>query len=98
MERGGNIGRPAKFTFTRQDFATILYNYTKYRGISVTNSGSLTKYTDANAVSAYAKDAVTWAVARGYITSMSTTELILSPATSANRAQVATLLHRYFTY
>ena len=85
-------------TVTREEFATMLYNYTKYCGVSVTNTGSLDNYTDATSVSSYAKNAMTWAVAKGYITSMSTTSLVLGAKNLTERAQVATMLHRYFTY
>ena len=83
---------------TRQDYATMLYNYTKAMGLSVANSGSLTNYVDQSSVASYARDAMTWAVANGYITSMEVNRLVLSPASSATRAQIVTLLHRYLTY
>ena len=82
---------------TREQVATLLYNFAKYKGISTTNSGSLSAYTDKGSVSSYATNAMTWAVAKGYITSTSTTAKVLSPASSATRAQVCVMLHRFLT-
>ena len=82
---------------TRQDFATILYNYTNAMGVSTANTGTIQAYADASQVSAYAVNAVTWAVSKGYITSASSA-LTIAPTDTANRAQIATLLHRYLTY
>lgn len=83
---------------TREQVATFLYRFAKYTGMSVTNSGSLSGYTDYASVSSYAKDPMTWAVARGFITSTSTTSKVLSPTSTATRAQVAVMLHRFLTY
>lgn len=83
---------------TREEFAKLLYNLTAALGMSTANSGTLGGYTDAAQVSAYARSAMQWAVAKGYITSTSTSQLVLSPASTATRAEIATLLHRYLTY
>ena len=83
---------------TRQDFARILFNYTKAMGISTANSGSLNGYQDSARVRSSAVEAMTWAVAKGYITSTSETVRLLSPEETATRAQIVTLLHRYLTY
>ena len=83
---------------TRQDFARILYNYTRYSGVSTVNSGSLIRYNDVSLVASYAVEAMTWAVANGYITSTSTSESLLSPTATATRAEIAMLLHRYLTF
>lgn len=83
---------------TREQVATFLYRYAKYKGLNTSVSGSLASYTDYNSVSAYAKDAMTWAVAKGYITSTSTSAKVLTPGGNATRAQVAVMLHRFLTY
>ena len=51
-------------------------------------------YTDASDVSAYAVDAMRWAVGCGYLKGSGAK---LNPQTGANRAEVAVLLHRYLT-
>lgn len=80
---------------TRQEFARVLYNYTAAMGGSLTGSASLSGYSDAGQIAAYARDAMAWAVSKGYINGTSPTTL--SPGDKANRAQIATLLHRYLT-
>ncbi len=80
---------------TRQDFTRILYNYAAATGGNLTGSANLSNFTDAGKIASYAQEAMAWAVARNYINGTSTTTL--SPADKATRAQIATLLHRYFT-
>ncbi len=73
---------------TREQLATFLFRYDGGEG-----SGSLDAYTDANTVSAYAAEAMGWAVGEGLITG--TGAGTLSPKTTASRAMVAALLMRY---
>ena len=54
---------------------------------------SLEDYADAGSVSAYAEEAMAWAVENGIIQGM--TETTLVPKGTATRAQVATILMRY---
>ena len=56
-------------------------------------SGNLSAYTDADAVSAYAVDAMIWAVGSGVITGR--TADTLAPKGLATRAELATILHRF---
>jgi|GEM_PF-1476186 len=93
----GTLYNP-KGALTRQDFAQILFNYTAAQGISTANTENISRYDDAAQVSAETLEGVTWAVANGYITSASTTALRIEPQRTATRAEIATLLHRYFTY
>ncbi len=90
----GNTYNPSG-AITRQDFTRILYNYTAAMGGTLSGSANLSVYTDAGKIASYAKDAMAWAVSRGYINGTSATTL--SPADKATRAQIATLLHRYLT-
>ncbi len=80
---------------TRQDFTRILYNYTRAMNGNLSGAVSLSNYTDADKIASYARDAMAWAVGRGYINGMSATTL--GPGEKATRAQIATLLHRYLT-
>lgn len=73
--------------------ATILYRYAVYKGYDVTESGDLSGYTDADGISAYAKDAMAWANSEGLITGV--TDTTLNPKGTATRAQVATILMRF---
>lgn len=82
-------------TVTREQFVTILYNYAARIGRDVSYGGSLYGYTDAGSISAYARNAMQWAVYRGYISG--TTYNTLSPQGYANRAQTVVMLHRFLT-
>ncbi len=80
---------------TRESFARILYNYAAASGASTAGSADLSAYKDSGKIASYAKDAMAWAVSKGYINGTSATTL--SPSDTATRAQIATLLHRYLT-
>ena len=77
---------------TREQMAAILYRYAAYRRIGVSEKADLSRYTDAGRISAYAKDAMAWANAKGLIAG--TSETTLAPNGSATRAQVATIFMR----
>ena len=78
---------------TREQLATILYRYTENRGITDTSKhGDLSGFSDEKQISAYATDAVAWAVGEGLILG---SEGMLLPQGNATRAQVATILMRY---
>lgn len=78
---------------TRQEIATILQRYAKYKNADVTQTADLSKYTDNSSISSWASDAMAWAVNKGIITGATTNTL--APSANATRAQVATMLMRY---
>ena len=78
---------------TREQLAAILMNYAAYKGEDVSARASLDAYSDAENVSTWATDTMSWAVAEGYITGMIADTL--QPQGSATRAQVAAILERY---
>lgn len=80
---------------TREQIAAILYRYADTMGDNVTVSGNLNAYTDKDQVSDYAVEPMIWAVDRGIISG--TTDTTLSPKSTATRAQVVVMLHRYLT-
>lgn len=82
---------------TREQLAAILYRYTaKYAPDATGNAASLADYPDAGSVSAYARDAMAWAVGNGLIGGLPHGKTdYLEPGGSATRAQVATILMRY---
>ena len=80
---------------TREQIAAILYRYADTMGDNVTVSGNLNAYTDKDQVSDYAVEPMLWAVDRGIISG--TTDTTLSPKSTATRAQVVVMLHRYLT-
>ncbi len=78
---------------TREQMATILYRYAQYKGYSVTGAADFAQYSDADAVSSYATDAMAWAVGTGIINGTDGT--VLLPQDTATRAQVAQILTRF---
>ena len=89
--RAGGVsdGTASDAQITREQLVTMLYRYAGSPAVT----GDLAAYTDAASVSAWAKDAMTWAVQQGIITGM--TQTTLAPAGNATRAQVATIMQRY---
>lgn len=83
---------------TREQLATILYRYAKnIEHVDASNRANLDEiFADANQITAYAREALSWAVADGYMkgsTSNGATKVY--PKDGATRAEVATLLMRY---
>ncbi len=77
---------------TREQLAAILYRYAQYRKLDTDASAKLNSFTDADSVSAYASEALGWAVSEGLINGTSGK---LMPNGDASRAQVAAILHRF---
>jgi len=80
-------------SLTREQLATILYRYAKWSGRSTyAPTDALAGFADAAEVSAYALDAMRWGVYTGL---MQGSENGLEPQSSASRAQVAAIIHRF---
>ena len=77
---------------TREQLAAILYRYVQYRKLDTDASAKLNSFTDADSVSAYASEALGWAVSESLINGASGK---LMPKGDATRAQVAAILHRF---
>lgn len=86
-----------KFTpngeLTREQIAQMLYNYANWLGLDTSARGDVTGFADTASISAWAADAVSWAVGVGLF--QGNTENNLIPTAAATRAQVATLLQRF---
>ena len=81
---------------TREQMATILYRYAKLRKADTSARDSLKGFADTGRVSAWAKEAMQWAVAVGVINGSKESDAVyLLPTEGATRAQVATMLMRY---
>ena len=78
---------------TREEMAVVLYRYARYKGLDVTASTDLGRYTDADSISAYAQEAMAWTTDYGLVTADTTGALM--PKGYATRAQVATILQRF---
>ena len=78
---------------TREEMAVVLYRYARYKGLDVTASTDLGRYTDADSISAYAQEAMAWTTDYGLVTADTTGALM--PRGYATRAQVAAILQRF---
>lgn len=83
----GKFGPSDKMT--REQFAATLYRYAKSPAVT----GNLNQFKDKNAISDFAKNAMTWAVSNGIM--KGTNDGNLSPKTTATRAQVAQMLKNF---
>ena len=80
---------------TREQLAAILMNYAQYKGQDVSARATLDTYNDATAISSWANDVMSWAVAEGLLTGV--TADTLQPQGAATRAQVAAILQRFLS-
>lgn len=78
---------------TREQLAAIFYNYAAYKGMDTSARADLSGYSDAARVSAWAEDAISWAVEEGLLRGV--TSDTLEPQGAATRAQVAAILQRF---
>ena len=78
---------------TREQLAAILMNYAQYKGQDVSARATLDTYNDATAISSWANDVMSWAVAEGLLTGVTNDQL--QPQENATRAQVAAILQRF---
>ena len=77
---------------TREQTAAVLYRYASFKGCDTSASGDLSGFADGGSVSAYALDAVRWAVGAGLMNGQGG---VLNPLGGATRAEVVTILHRF---
>lgn len=83
-------------TITREQLAAILYRYAKQRGDDVSLRVDLSAFPDRGKVSAYAEEALSWAVSVGLIGGSKVgSQTYLDPQGGATRAQVAAILLRF---
>ncbi len=87
----GNFGPDD--AITREQLAAILYRYMQYKGYDVSADGAISGFADASEVSAYAVEALNWAVGAGVV--KGTKDNKLAPKGNATRAEAATMLMRF---
>lgn len=92
INMGVSDGTNVSGSLTRQQMVAMLYRYSAIKGYSGKIGGSLSAFSDAGSVSAYARDAMSWAVANGIITG---NDGRLNPNGTATRAQFAAIMHRF---
>ena len=78
---------------TREQMALILYRFAQEQKQDTSKRGDLTVFADADQISSYAVDALSWANAQGLINGVDA--VTLSPAGRATRAQAATILTQF---
>ena len=93
MAAGITDGTSPETDITREQFATMMYRYAQYKGLSTAGGSYTAVYTDAGTVSSWASDAMQWANANGLITGRTVTTL--APLGTATRAEAATILMRF---
>lgn len=89
---GGGRFAPME-AITREQLAAMLYRYARYSGLDTSAKGDLSKFTDGDCVSAWASDAMAWAVGSGLLSGK--TANVIDPTGAATRAEVATILMRF---
>ncbi len=80
-------------TLTREEFVTFLNRYANYKGYDTEVYADIGGYSDAQQVSAFARESMCWAIGAGIVSGTSATTL--SPKASATRAQVAVMFNRF---
>ncbi|MEA5083356.1 MAG: S-layer homology domain-containing protein [Lachnospiraceae bacterium] len=94
VEGYGNGLFGPKDTITREQMASILYRYSKFKGYDITQGGmAVREFSDYSNISPWALESVTWAVNAGLISGVNESQL--DPRGKATRAQVASILMRY---
>ena len=81
---------------SREQMATMLKRYAEYKGYNISAKSDISKIPDYKKVSNYAKDALSWANAKGIIQGKEINgKRYLDPKASATRQECATLLKRF---
>lgn len=78
---------------TREQLVTLLYRYAAKKGYDVSKQADLSAFVDADEVSGYAKEAMSWAVAMGLVQGRGAGKL--APTDLARRVEVAALFQRF---
>ena len=83
----------AEDPITREQMATVLYNYAAFKGYDGGDKADLTKFADNGEISVWAEAALSWANANALVTGKSGNTL--EPKGNAARCEVAAILHRF---
>lgn len=90
----GNRKFGSQDSITREQLALMLYKYSMFKNYDTAVRGNLIEdYIDGQIVSAYAQNAVEWAVEKGMIAGKGNGKL--DPKNSASRAEAATIFSRF---
>ena len=80
---------------TREQIATIIYRYAKYKGFDVSDgeNTNILSYDDVNNISEYAISSMQYACGSGLM--LGKTNSTLNPKDNATRAEIAAILQRF---
>ena len=94
VNNGISDGTDPGAAVTRQQLVALLHRFAAQNGYDTTARADLSGYPDVASVASYAADAMAWSVAEGIVGG--TTQGTLNPAGTANRAQFAVILWRFY--
>ncbi len=81
---------------TREQLVTMFYRFATMTGMDASLRTDLVAFPDAESVSTYAQEPISWAVATGLLNGIAKNGVVtLSPQDNATRAQVCAILQRY---
>ncbi len=82
---------------SREQLSVMLYNYAGKKGYDVTVKGDISRFADNDSASAWASDALAWAVGVGIINGArdAAGNTLLDPQGNASRAQVTAMTERF---
>lgn len=86
---------------TREQMASFMYRYARYKGYDIQPRADLSKFPDADKVSDFAKEPLSWANAAGLISGVEDTATgiaYLKPLNHATRAECAAILQRFWRF
>ena len=91
---GVSDGTMPEVNITREQLATMLYSYAKLKGMNtIPNGMALSKFSDADSISTWASEAVSWAAYSGIISGRSNGTV--DPQAGATRAEMAVMLQQF---
>lgn len=93
MSAGVSDGTNPHGALSRQQLVAMLYRFAKSQGADVSASAGLGRYADSAVVAPYAKEALSWAVAKNIVGGDSKGNL--NPEGTATRAHFAVFLYRF---
>ena len=77
---------------TREQIAVMMYRYAQYKNENVKASSDMSEFEDRGQVSAFAKDAVAWAISEKLIQG---DQGMINPQGDTNRAMCAAIIQRF---
>jgi len=93
-QTGVSDGTMPEVNITREQLATMLYSYAKLKGMDpIPNGMALSKFSDADSISTWASEAVSWAAYSGIISGRSNGTV--DPRAGATRAEMAVMLQQF---